>query len=107
MTPFNSICAVISKIALEHVPPMVFAAARVGLAAPILWLIGRQLEQPQPCLTLRKVAVYAWLGFTGVFLPQGLVFVGIHLAGPDVTAIMQPTVPVMVQCCLPRPGLSR
>lgn len=88
--------AVMSKAALQQISPFTFATLRVAIAVPCLWALARLLEPGGCPRHTRAIAAYAFLGFTGVYLPQGLIFVGVKMVGPDVVAIMQPTVPVFV-----------
>ena len=88
--------AVSSKVALEYIPPFPFAAIRVFIALPLLWGVAKAVETGGiPHSKWHYLAVAA-LGLTGVALPQGLIFIGIRRVGPDVVAIMQPTIPVLV-----------
>jgi drug/metabolite transporter (DMT)-like permease len=92
-----SVCpAVLTEDALKFIQPFPFAAVRVGLATPCLWAIARATEPGAVLLAPTTVAVTAFLGMTGVYVPQSLIFVGIQWAGPDITAIMQCLVPVLV-----------
>eukprot|EP00892_Ulva_mutabilis_P006514 jgi/Ulvmu1/4234/UM191_0007.1 len=90
------LCAVASKVALDYIPPFPFAAMRVGIAVPLLWGFAKLVEPGKVPCTYRHFLALAGLGITGVVLPQGLIFVGIRLVGPDIVAIMQPTIPVLV-----------
>lgn len=92
----SALRAVSSKAALQHIPPFPFAAIRVAAAVPFLWLLARRAEPERRPLDLRAVAWFAFLGMVGVYAPQGLILVGVHLAGPEPTAFLQPTIPVYV-----------
>ena len=96
-----------SKAALRYIAPFPFATLRVAIAVPCLWALARVIEPGPPPRHLRAIAAYAFLGFTGVYLPQGLIFVGVKMVGPDVVAIMQPTVPVFVALLSSALGVER
>lgn len=88
-----------SKAALAYIPPFPFAALRVCAAVPFLWAIARHAEPAAPVAPATDrwaLARLGFLGLAGVYAPQGLIFVGVQMAGPQPTAIMQPTIPVYV-----------
>ena len=88
--------AVVSKVALEYIPPFPFAAMRVSIALPFLWGFSRVVETGRIPFSFKHCLAIVGLGLVGVTLPQGLIFVGIHRVGPEIVAIMQPTIPVLV-----------
>lgn len=81
---------------MQHIPPLPFAALRVCAAVPFLWAIARRVEPERRALDRRTAAWLAFFGLVGVYAPQGLILVGVHMAGPEPTAFMQPTIPVYV-----------
>lgn len=85
-----------SKAALQYIPPFPFAALRVCAAVPFLWALACRAEPARGAPDRATLARLAFLGAAGVYGPQGLVFLGVQLAGPQATAIMQPTIPVYV-----------
>lgn len=69
---------------------------RVGIALPFLWGFAAAVESGSIPRSVWHWSAIAGLGVFGVALPQGLIFVGVHEVGPDVVAIMQPMIPVLV-----------
>jgi drug/metabolite transporter (DMT)-like permease len=86
---------VFSKPALAYVPPFVFAMFRLASAVPFIHWLAKK-EGGLPHITQKDYPYLFLLGLFGVTLPQGLIFVGNKLAGPQIVAIMQPSIPVWV-----------
>lgn len=101
------ILAVSSKVALDYIPPFPFAAVRVAVALPLLWGFATAVESGSIPRSIWHWSALAGLGVVGVFLPQSLIFVGVHMVGPDVVAIMQPTIPVLVMLLTSALGYER
>lgn len=77
------------------------------LALPALWMFARGVEPgPHPC-SAWDIAVHIFLGITGITGPQGLILVGVRMTSPDVVAIFQPTIPVLVALLAGVLGLER
>jgi len=91
----------VSHAALEHIPFLAFAAFRMLLSLPFLAFVAAQerkrVQASQGIDIEISPRVVLWTmgcGFTGVMLSQTLVLAGNDLAGPSVTAITQPAIPV-------------
>uniref|UniRef100_A0A7S1SRI1 WAT1-related protein n=1 Tax=Tetraselmis chuii TaxID=63592 RepID=A0A7S1SRI1_9CHLO len=91
----------VSHAALAHIPFMAFAAFRMLLSLPFLAIVAHQerkrVKGSQGIdidITPRVILWTMGCGFTGVMLAQTLVLAGNDLAGPSITAITQPAIPV-------------
>lgn len=84
---------VVAKSALQFIPPMSLAMMRVSLALPFLFFLAWS-EGSLGKFDRRDARSLLLLGLIGVAMPQTLVFVANKIAGPNIVAIMSPTVPV-------------
>eukprot|EP01025_Chloroclados_australasicus_P039826 TRINITY_DN41460_c0_g1_i4.p1 TRINITY_DN41460_c0_g1~~TRINITY_DN41460_c0_g1_i4.p1 ORF type:complete len:311 (+),score=33.94 TRINITY_DN41460_c0_g1_i4:201-1133(+) len=81
--------------ALNYIPPSIFSFLRVSQALLPLGLFARYKEG-SPKFQNTIVFTHLVIGITGVTIPGFLIFVGDHLAGPDIVAVLQPTIPIYV-----------
>ncbi|HEX3557442.1 MAG TPA: DMT family transporter [Thermoanaerobaculia bacterium] len=96
---------VVAKAALGHLEPMVLAAIRVGIAAPILvWLAWRR-DRLVP--TRRDLPVLALLGGLGVFANQVLFITGLKYTTATNAAILMLSIPVFAAGAAAALGIER
>ncbi|CAG9462610.1 unnamed protein product [Pedinophyceae sp. YPF-701] len=82
-----------SSDGLSDIPPFVYAALRLSVALPFL-LAMALAEGGLRRVELADAPHLLTMGFFGVGLTQSLIFVGNKMAGPAITAILQPSIPV-------------
>ncbi len=81
------------KIAVVEVPPLTLVAARLVLAAVILWIAHRILRHPTP--RGRKLwGAYAVMGFLSGALPYVLISWGEQHIHSSLAALLQATMPI-------------
>eukprot|EP00192_Tetraselmis_astigmatica_P006068 CAMPEP_0117685656 /NCGR_PEP_ID=MMETSP0804-20121206/21898_1 /TAXON_ID=1074897 /ORGANISM="Tetraselmis astigmatica, Strain CCMP880" /LENGTH=521 /DNA_ID=CAMNT_0005497027 /DNA_START=188 /DNA_END=1754 /DNA_ORIENTATION=+ len=87
----------VSHTALHYIPPVMFAFFRMLFSLPFLWFVSRMEinASGKPVEITQRVVVWTFgCGLAGVAGAQTLVLLGNALAGPSLTAIMQPGIPV-------------
>ncbi len=83
---------VAGKSVLEHLSPLSLGCLRVLVATPILLLLARIFEGPQPIRAHWRML--ALLGFLGVFVNQVLFITGLKLTSATNAGILMPSIPV-------------
>lgn len=85
---------VISKVIVGTIPPLIWAAFRVIVAASALFAISVALKRPRPKLNadfFRHIIPYSLLG---VIINQGSFLVGLHYTTPTNSSILNTLIPV-------------
>jgi drug/metabolite transporter (DMT)-like permease len=86
-----------AKLALAHFPPFVLVALRCSLASAFLTvLLFRRGWEEFRELRWADLRVFAFLGFSGLFVSTGGTYLGIALSTAANAAILQAATPVMV-----------
>ncbi|CAD7705125.1 unnamed protein product [Ostreobium quekettii] len=96
---------VMSNPALHYLPPLVFAAIRLSLALPFLFLTSKQ--EGEVTMGWRDNAQLLVLGITGVAIPQSIIFVANELGGAGLVGILTPLSTVFTAALAGLLGLER